>query len=303
VVMGTQGVNLSCCDCGRSFSVQRTNGRTKRCQDCQRRFVNAETSKRDKARRLRKKYAKEVAAVLGIPDYTVIRDNGHKCQACGIVLLIDNGQAPYLCGSCKRTARVINAVVGVLACIACSALDWGVSCVVCGNGVPLFRRKGCSTCSKECETERGRRQSREKYEARTGVCLRPASGDRQCRFCDRLITPDHALGRGRSVCDYCNLHRGTFKSRAMLYGVAYTHVPRRGIFERDGWRCQLCRKRVLKTARRNKNTKRLHPRTASIDHIIPMVRGGPHAEHNCQCTCLSCNVKKNAKMIGQTRLF
>lgn len=69
------------------------------------------------------------------------------------------------------------------------------------------------------------------------------------------------------------------------------------IFDRDGWRCQFCRCKVKKP------TSRGGLKEATIDHIIPLSRGGSHTEANVQAACRMCNSKKNNKLIGQFRLF
>lgn len=251
---------------------------------------------------------------------SVVRYFGVACKGCGCAVTRVlryglNGKRAGLRGAksdtkswCSRQCRFEYIKARAASKVACNliarliqtVLQGVPQCVVCGDAIPCGRT---ITCSERCSKERGRQQSRQRYEALTGVRLRPASGDRPCRLCDRRITPDVALGRGRSVCDYCNLNRGTFKSRAMMYGVQYEHVSRADVFRRDGWRCQLCGKKVLRKAKRNRQTRRLHPRTASLDHIVPMSKGGPHVESNVQCACLECNVKKHAKLIGQQRLF
>lgn len=33
-----------------------------------------------------------------------------------------------------------------------------------------------------------------------------------------------------------------------------------------------------------------------VDHVIPLVRGGPHIISNLCCSCISCNQKKGSKM-------
>jgi|SRR5690606_28541254 len=35
---------------------------------------------------------------------------------------------------------------------------------------------------------------------------------------------------------------------------------------------------------------------ASLDHIVPLSAGGPHAQHNLRYTCLPCNLRKSAKV-------
>ena len=68
------------------------------------------------------------------------------------------------------------------------------------------------------------------------------------------------------------------------------------IFARDNNTCQICGKKVAKT-------KRCIPRQATIDHIVPLSKGGDHTEINCQTACRECNVRKGAKSGGQLRLI
>lgn len=59
------------------------------------------------------------------------------------------------------------------------------------------------------------------------------------------------------------------------------------IFDRDGWRCKLCRKKV----RRDKAVP--HPLAPVLDHIVPLARGGTHEPANVQCAHFICNSKKS----------
>lgn len=288
----------TCTDCGNAFRA--ASILSKRCQPCQRLFVNAETSLRDKARRLRQKAAKQIALTFGLPAVDVVRDNGHRCRSCRRVLFVDRGKAQYHCNQCRDGLAIVDVVTQLVSLLVDAVTKNGPACRVCGGWVPPWNSV---TCSDECGKERGRQRARDTYERLHGVKARPLSSARQCRFCDARIAATNTRGRGRSVCDACGLHHGSFKSRARLYGVAYENVSRLAVFERDGWRCQLCRGKVLRRARRSKQTGRLHPRTASLDHIIPMSKGGPHCEANVQCACLACNVRKHAKNIGQCRFF
>jgi hypothetical protein len=57
-------------------------------------------------------------------------------------------------------------------------------------------------------------------------------------------------------------------------------------FKRDGWRCHICRRKLKHT------TRWPHPRTPSLDHLIPLTRGGLHLPANVATACLSCNSSK-----------
>lgn len=62
------------------------------------------------------------------------------------------------------------------------------------------------------------------------------------------------------------------------------------IFIRDLWTCGICREPVDQTAR--------HPDASSpsLDHIIPLSRGGAHEPENVQLAHLSCNMRKGASL-------
>lgn len=90
---------------------------------------------------------------------------------------------------------------------------------------------------------------------------------------------------------------GGDRARAVRFGVEYEVVSRIVVYERDGWRCGICRRRIRRTLRHP------HPQSASLDHIVPMSLGGPHTYVNCQAAHLVCNLSKAAGGTDQMRLF
>lgn len=89
------------------------------------------------------------------------------------------------------------------------------------------------------------------------------------------------------------------RQRARRYGVAYEPISPLMVFERDGWRCQVC---GIGTPKRLRGS--LDNRAPELDHRIPMAMGGPHTWANVQCCCRRCNLSKGAtKVAGQLRLF
>jgi len=62
------------------------------------------------------------------------------------------------------------------------------------------------------------------------------------------------------------------------------------LLRRDRRRCGLCQRIVAK-------------KDASIDHIIPLSRGGEHSYRNTQLAHLECNRQKGARSRGQLRLL
>jgi len=87
------------------------------------------------------------------------------------------------------------------------------------------------------------------------------------------------------------------KRKAFRCGVKHKPYATNYVFERDGWICQLCGRKI------NKRLKYPNPRSGSIDHIVPLSRGGNDSPVNVQATHLRCNLGKNATNKGQLRLF
>ena len=84
--------------------------------------------------------------------------------------------------------------------------------------------------------------------------------------------------------------KGKHRKRAIKFGVAYETVKPGEVFDRDGWMCQLCHEPIDRTAQAP------HPLSASLDHVIPMARGGPHTYGNVQAAHFRCNSLKGARM-------
>lgn len=86
------------------------------------------------------------------------------------------------------------------------------------------------------------------------------------------------------------------KRRAAKYGVGYEPFADAEIFDRDGWVCGICGRRV-KPSRHHRDQD-----GPSIDHIIPLSAGGTHSRTNVRLTHLRCNVRRSAGGFAQLRL-
>lgn len=85
--------------------------------------------------------------------------------------------------------------------------------------------------------------------------------------------------------------------KARKNAAGYEQFDRHEIFVRDNWKCGLCGKKVKRSA------KWPDPQFPTLDHIIPLARGGPHTRVNVQTAHLRCNCAKNKRELGQLRLF
>lgn len=82
------------------------------------------------------------------------------------------------------------------------------------------------------------------------------------------------------------------KARQLRTRVAFVEkFDRFEIFERDNWICGICGEKV------NRDLKHPNPLSASLDHIIPISRGGEHSRQNAQCSHWVCNMRKGAKLL------
>jgi 5-methylcytosine-specific restriction endonuclease McrA len=81
---------------------------------------------------------------------------------------------------------------------------------------------------------------------------------------------------------YAQALQAKHRRRSRLENVRVESVERLKVFERDEWTCRLCNLPVTKA-------------DASIDHIIPVARGGEHTYENCQTAHLKCNISKGAR--------
>lgn len=74
--------------------------------------------------------------------------------------------------------------------------------------------------------------------------------------------------------------RGSLANRARkLNAPVINYFTRREIAKRDGWKCYLCGL-VLTYS------------TSTLDHVLPLTRGGSHSLENAKLACDGCNSKK-----------
>ena len=81
---------------------------------------------------------------------------------------------------------------------------------------------------------------------------------------------------------------GVFRLPTALVLGSYIRVPRRmvavnkaNVLRRDGFICQYCGKALTSNS-------------GTVDHIIPVSRGGRHVWDNVACACIRCNNKKDS---------
>ena len=159
------------------------------------------------------------------------------------------------------------------------------TCVICGEQLPPRRRRQCGDpeCLRQYNNLRQRefytrwqQEHGERYNARY-----PYDQDRKGAW--RAKDPERANAHWR---------KDRARRRAIERGAQAEDFTHEEIFDRDNWRCGLCGQQIAK------NDSYPNPRSASLDHIVPLAEGGQHTRPNVQAAHLTCNLSKNAGVHG-----
>ena len=214
----------------------------------------------------------------------------HVCSVCEVIYLAapDKRRAVTTCPTCSRRATMLYASLVQAARIAERRASTPPT-------PPVI--KACAYCGQEFETQRGRiycsgecsKESQAKrYGYRNPTC-RECGGPRPRfkTFCEPCENSRDASSRRKA--------RGT--RRARWKGRDREPIDPRVIFERDGWRCGICGRMT----RRDKAWP--HPKAPTLDHIVPLARGGTHTKTNVQCAHWACNAAKADRDEGQPLLI
>lgn len=235
------------------------------------------------------------------------------CRACGT--LIERkpgpGRKPLYCSEACRRGATKRPPLPVLSCVTC-----GQSCppqrggkrrIYCSH--PCFlaehRRRHAGpvpkttiVCAWCCQVSTGRKR---KFCSKR--CLQVATAHRKrygfldrtplqpCQTCDSWVP--HDPRRRRFCSDGCKVAWEEARQALRRGVMAVELVDRAEVFERDGWKCQLCRKRVDPVLAHP------DPLSASLDHVVPIVDGGEHTMANVQLAHLRCNLSKNRRPMPQ----
>lgn len=172
-------------------------------------------------------------------------------------------------------------------------------CIQCSNS--FVRKQGQSKfCSSLCRNEHIASQGKIARESFTsiaeahirvsfcvvcsGFCEAPYQGPIR-KFCSKSCenklertTPRYRAKRAR---------RDALKRNAL----SAESVDPIAILNRDSWRCYLCGVHTPKELRGTYESN-----APEVDHVVPLSKGGLHAESNLRCACRSCNRLKSDKV-------
>lgn len=285
-----------CEHCGKPFEASNLRGPKPKycCEECRRLADNE-----------RRKARTEEARKARIPR----QKRTSICVVCG-QSFVPKGKWNKCCGpDCTRILKSQNTKKQYATCN-------NYTCLNCGKRYKAKEKRRDKFCSRECAFEYKRAKPKELacYSKICAKCNQPfTSRQPNAKYCQKCKENKTSLcevcgkefvsktkGRKLRCCSTkCYRKTETFlngkreykrKRRASKRTKEVEVFSSNEIFERDGWICQLCDKPIKRDA------KCPHFLSATIDHIIPLARGGSHTRKNVQCAHFICNCKKSDKV-------
>lgn len=222
---------------------------------------------------------------------TVLKDPAESCLHCGGELPDKGARGPrssYCSKACRRRADTVkhserrNAEKRAAAAEARAAMK--IECRQCGQSFTPSTSRGKTYCSKAC----ARRWQREHESGECSIsdCGRPV---RAKGLCNKHYKAQLRLeGRLSTKAPWTDERRDAWHRRRAILLEASTGKPviLTEIAERDSWFCGLCKLPVDATLAYP------DPMSKSLDHIVPLSKGGAHDPSNAQLAHLRCNVSK-----------
>lgn len=155
------------------------------------------------------------------------------------------------------------------------------ACAHCGETYTPKSRKRSTYCSRGCNDQaRKARMKRERLADK-------ATLERFCALCEQPI-PATRRADSAYCSDLCSQRsHGGLRSRYRKPGV------HRELLARDGNRCGICSQRI------DMRREWPHPRSASVDHLVPVSVGGSDELANLRLVHLSCNCARRAAMLDE----
>lgn len=213
------------------------------------------------------------------------------CKACSGAISETNspGPAPLYCSKlCQHQESYRRRKAAGAIKRPARTPDRECVCVKCGAG--FSARRSRRFCARACE-------QRWLNEDNPNRCTVPDCdrGERAKGLCN-MHWRRKARAEGRELPDPWNERRRAnhAKRKALKRGaesaVAFSNLS---IYERDEWTCGICDGPV------DRLLEWPDPMSVSLDHVVPLSKGGSHAPDNAQCAHLVCNVRKGARTDAQ----
>lgn len=176
-------------------------------------------------------------------------------------------------------------------------------CKQCGEWFSSRYKK--SLCNRECELAYERSRYLQYYnKEKSKLNKRKQFGIikkiKKCQVCHKEFEcwEQLEIDKYRFCSNKCNKKAAKQRRDLRYEGAFVEYIDIELLYFRDHGRCQLCGRKLNKKLIGNyKNNN-----APTVDHIIPLAKGGLHEYRNVQLACRYCNSMKGAKEIGQLRI-
>lgn len=254
--------NRICNRCGAQFSFR--NGARKYCDECR---------AADKSLSYKQAYYEAHKRPVVEEDRT--------CEFCGAIFRCSAGSHKRFCSNdCRVDAQIERVKLENKH----KRESITLTCPQCGTTFHASLTLSQKYCSKSCMGKATRDTSSRQCSA--DGCVRPVRARGMCsmhyhRWRRATVGEPNPVWDERRRANY-ELRRARKKTNGPVEKFLNVEV-----FERDDWLCGLCGEPV------DKDLAWPDPMSASLDHIIPLSRGGAHTLDNVQLAHLVCNIRKN----------
>jgi len=157
-----------------------------------------------------------------------------------------------------------------------------IKCATCGCNTPRFSKSIQGTT--RCVQCRKASKNKKKRNPLTWACIN----------CGIIRTRPPTRGQVPKYCSRsCEQIAAWHRRRARMLDAFVEDVNRLEVFVADGYKCYLCGKKT------NPLKVYPHPKSPTVDHIVPLSKGGMHERSNCRTACAKCNWSKQDRGGGE----
>lgn len=186
-----------------------------------------------------------------------------------------------------------------------------IRCKVCGHAqsrsLITIRHKNiaCENCKRiaaerksEQEEQQRRLEAERKEWEKAGKRKAKQLSFAVCECCGSLFFPTTVSNNKYCSVECANKHHNSTKKDRRMRKLSTVMVDKnitlKDLFKRDGGVCAICGKRCRWDDKQElaDGTIVTHKDYPSVDHIVPLSKGGKHAWDNIQLACRSCNSRK-----------
>ena len=190
-----------------------------------------------------------------------------------------------------------------------------IRCKVCGHvqrrSLITIRHKNivCENCERLATEEKAKQEEQQRSQQRSLEAERKEwekAVKRKakqlsfavCECCGSLFFPTSGCNKKYCSAECADKHHNSTKKDRRMRKLSTVMVDKditlKDLFKRDGGVCAICGKRCRweDKEERADGTIVTYKDYPSVDHIVPLSKGGKHAWDNIQLACRSCNSRK-----------